>query len=127
MNTQQLAREMRQLMRSMDFISRHPALDKPGKEGRSLAKVYQQLGQAWEFLALQCQHRAGWRKLKDGRQACKICGTLKGVNERWLLLPRVRSAKSRATPARAVKLDLDAEEIALHAAISAAVARDLGR
>ena len=39
--------------------------------------------------------------------------------------PRTRSAKSRTT--RAVKLDLDAEEIALHAAISAAVARDLGR
>ncbi len=40
---------------------------------------------------------------------------------------RSRSAKLRTTPIRAVKLDLDAEEIALQAAISAAVARDLGR
>ena len=41
--------------------------------------------------------------------------------------PRARSAKSRNTATRAVKLHLDAEELALHAAVSAAVARDLGR
>lgn len=41
--------------------------------------------------------------------------------------PRVRAAKSRAATRRLGKLDLDGEEIALHAAISAAVARDLGR
>jgi hypothetical protein len=40
---------------------------------------------------------------------------------------RARSAKSRNTATRAVKLHLDAEELALHAAVSAAVARDLGR
>ena len=41
--------------------------------------------------------------------------------------PRARSAKSRNTATRTVKLNLDAEELALHAAVSAAVARDLGR
>lgn len=41
--------------------------------------------------------------------------------------PRARSAKTRNTATRAVKLNLDAEELALHAAVSAAVARDLGR
>ena len=41
--------------------------------------------------------------------------------------PRARSAKPRSTAGRPRKLDHDGEEIALHAAISAAVARDLGR
>jgi hypothetical protein len=41
--------------------------------------------------------------------------------------PRTRSAKTRNPAARTVKLNLDAEEIALHAAVSAAVARDIGR
>ena len=40
---------------------------------------------------------------------------------------RTQSAKSRTAAFKAVKLDLDAEELALHVAISAAVARDLGR
>ena len=37
------------------------------------------------------------------------------------------SAKARSHVVKPVKLQLDAEELALHAAISAAVARDLGR
>ena len=86
-----IQQEMRRLKRSMDFISQHPALDKPGQAGRALAEIYQQLGGAWELLALQCRHRAGWRKLKDGGQTCKTCGTLKGTKERWLLLPRTGS------------------------------------
>ena len=40
---------------------------------------------------------------------------------------RTRTVKPRTSAASAVKLDLDTAEIALHAAISAAVARDLGR
>ena len=87
-NQRQLKRNIRQLLRCMDFLSRHPALDKPGREGRALAEAYQQLGRAWELFALQCRHRSGWRKLKDGAQACKVCGTLKGTKETWLLLPR---------------------------------------
>jgi hypothetical protein len=38
-----------------------------------------------------------------------------------------RPTKVRASVVRPMKLNLDAEEIALHAAVSAAVARDLGR
>jgi len=41
--------------------------------------------------------------------------------------PHARSAKTRNIAPRALKLNLDAEELALHAAVSAAVARDLGR
>jgi hypothetical protein len=72
----------------MDFVSRHPALKRDTSEARRLAEIYQQLGRAWEFLALQCTHRSGWRKLRDGKSACKLCGTICGVREQWLLLPR---------------------------------------
>src|SRR5208283_2798381 len=57
-------------------------------EARRLAEIYQQLGLAWEFLALQCNHRGGRRKLRDGKSACKVCGLICGMKEQWLLLPR---------------------------------------
>ena len=87
-------------MRSMDFVARHPALKRDTAEGRKMAEVYQQLGVAWEFLALQCQHRGGWRKLREGQSACKVCGLIRGVKEQWLLLPRAgrKSVGRRATP-----------------------------
>ena len=84
----QLQRDLRRLLRSMDFVARHPALQRDTAEARRFAEVYQQLGLAWEFLALQCRHRGGWRKLRDGKSACKVCGLIRGVKEQWLLLPR---------------------------------------
>lgn len=83
-----LARDLRRLFRSLDFVSKHPALKRDTKEARRFAEIYQQLGLAWEFLALQCKHRSGWRKLRDGKSACKVCGLIRGVKEHWLLLPR---------------------------------------
>jgi hypothetical protein len=83
-----LKREFGRLFRAMDFVSRHPAAKRETMEARRFAEVYQQLGKAWEFLALQCDHRAGWRKARGKKLVCKICGTVKGVRERWLLLPR---------------------------------------
>jgi hypothetical protein len=88
MNTQALKKQLRQLFHSMDFVSRHPALKRATAEARRMAEVYQQLGLAWEFLALQCAHRGGWRKLRDGKSACKVCGLIRGAREQWLLLPR---------------------------------------
>lgn len=85
---ERLKRDLRRLSRSMDFVSRHPALKQDTAEARRFAEIYQQLGLAWEFLALQCRHRDGWRKLRDGQAACKVCGLIRGVKERWLLLPR---------------------------------------
>ena len=79
---------LRRLFRSMDFVSRHPALKRDTAEARRFAEIYQQLGLAWEFLALQCSHRGGWRKLRDGKSACKVCGLIRGTKEHWLLLPR---------------------------------------
>lgn len=72
----------------MDFVSRHPALKRDTEEAARFAEVYQHLGLAWEFLALQCRHRDGWRKLRDGKSACKVCGLIRGMKEQWLLLPR---------------------------------------
>ena len=83
----QLRRDLRCVLRSMDFVSRHPALKRDTAEARRMAEVYQQLGLAWEFLALQCMHRDGWRKLREGKSACKVCGLIRGVKEQWLLLP----------------------------------------
>ena len=84
----QLQPDLQRVLRSMDFVARHPALKRDTAEARRLAEIYQQLGLAWEFLALQCSHRGGWRKLRDGQSACKICGRIRGVKEQWLLLPR---------------------------------------
>ena len=72
----------------MDFVSRQPALKRDTKAAAWFADIYQQLGLAWEVLALQCQHRSGWRKLRDGKSACKACGLIRGAKEQWLLLPR---------------------------------------
>ena len=87
-NQMQLRRDLRRVLRSMDFVSRHPALKRDTAEARRMAEVYQQLGLAWEFLALQCKHRGGWRKLREGKSTCKVCGLIRGVKEQWLLLPR---------------------------------------
>jgi len=83
-----LKHDLRRLFRSMDFVARHPALKRDTAEARRFAEIYQQLGLAWEFLALQCSHRGGWRKLRDGQSACKVCGLVRGTKEQWLLLPR---------------------------------------
>jgi hypothetical protein len=87
-NAKQLNRDLSRLFRSMDFVSRHPALKRDTAQAQRFAEIYQQLGIAWEFLALQCTHRGGWRKLRDGKSACKVCGLIRGVKEQWLLLPR---------------------------------------
>jgi len=90
-----LKRDLNQLFRSMDFVSRHPSLKRDSAQARRFAEIYQQLGLAWEFLALQCAHKSGWRKLREGKSACKICGTVRGAKEHWFLLPRDESKIAR--------------------------------
>jgi hypothetical protein len=100
MNEKILKRDLSRLFRSMDFVSRHPALKRDSAEARRFAEIYQQLGLAWEFLALQCKHENGWRKLRDGKFACKVCGLIRGAKEHWFLLPRDgnKIIGRRATP-----------------------------
>ena len=81
-----VAEGLRGLFRSMDFVSRHPALEKGGAEGERFAEIYQQLGLAWEFLAGQCGHWDGFSKTRGGRRKCKICGSFEDAVEsavRW--------------------------------------------
>ena len=83
-----LQRDLRRLLRSMDFVSRHPALEKGGAEGERFAEIYQQLGLAWEFLARQCGHEDGFRKTRGGRKKCAICGTFEDAVSSPVLLPK---------------------------------------
>ncbi len=83
-----LRRNLQRLLRSMDYVSRHPVLRRDGAAARQMVEVYQHLGLAWEFLALQCRHDGGWRRVGEGKLACKICGSIRGMKEHWLLLPR---------------------------------------
>jgi hypothetical protein len=75
----QLKRELRQLFRSMDYVSQH--------DKKHFAAIYGQLGLAWEFLGLQCRHWDGYRRTRKGRSVCRICGKIKGTTEHWVLLP----------------------------------------
>jgi hypothetical protein len=83
-----LKQDLRRLFRSMDFVSQHPALKQEGLEAERFAELYQQLGLAWEFLAMQCRHRSGWCKNHEGKFLCKACGLIRGAKQLWLLLPR---------------------------------------
>lgn len=87
---QRLKRDIRQLMKSMDFVSGHPALAGSGRgqEAERYAAIYQQLALAWEHLALQCRHWDGFKMKRDGMRCCPICGLVKGAKESRLLLPR---------------------------------------
>jgi hypothetical protein len=74
-----LKRDLRRLFRSMDFVSQHPALKREDREAKRFAEIYQQLGLAWEFLAMQCRHRSGWCKSHEGKFVCKVCGLIRGA------------------------------------------------
>ncbi|HUT33532.1 MAG TPA: hypothetical protein VNE39_08645 [Planctomycetota bacterium] len=97
-----LKREFRSLFRSMDFVADNylRGNDRPDKTVERFAEVYQQLGVAWEYLALHCKHWDGYRKAREGKMACRICGKIKGTDEHWLLLPGKGPKRigRRATP-----------------------------
>jgi hypothetical protein len=67
---------MKKLMRSMDFVTdnflNNDALS--WKKQKPYYEIYQQLGLAWQYLAEHCGHGDGYKKTKDGKRACKICG-----------------------------------------------------
>lgn len=93
---------MRQLLQNMNFIA-DTYLRAGANSGGNLdrfAGIYQQLGLAWEYLGLQCRHGDGYRRVRDGKLACRICGHIKGSNRCWILLPREGSKRigRMATP-----------------------------
>jgi hypothetical protein len=85
-----LKKQLGALFKSMDFISNHFfASEKMGrKESQIFFNIYQQLGLAWEFLGLQCKHWDGYKKTKDKKETCKICGKVRGADDFYILLPR---------------------------------------
>jgi len=84
----ELKKEFRRLFRAMDFISsqfKNNTHDK--KDVRAYYDVYQLLGSAWEFLSLQCDHRKGYKRTRNGENVCRTCGTVKDAKESYILLP----------------------------------------
>jgi hypothetical protein len=85
-----LKKQLNALFKSMDFVS-HNFLnnEKIGeKKLEVFFNIYQQLGLGWEFLGLQCKHWDGYKKTRDKKEACKICGKVKGADDFHLLLPQ---------------------------------------
>ena len=83
-----LKKEFKRLFRNMDFVCDNYLNKKgvPEKEQERFADIYQQLGQVWEFLALQCKHWDGYKKTRGKKEVCRICGTVKGAEEHHILL-----------------------------------------
>ena len=84
-----LKKEFKRLFKSMDFVCDN-YLNKEGvpeKEQERFADIYQQLGQVWEFLALQCKHWDGYKMTRGRKEVCRICGTVKRAEENHILLP----------------------------------------
>jgi len=94
MNNEQIKKELKKqlsaLFKSMDFVTNNFLDSKKTrkKEFRVFFNIYQQLGLAWEFLGLQCKHWDGYKKMKDNKEVCKICGKVKGVDEFHILLSK---------------------------------------
>lgn len=62
MDKEHIEKELKRLFKSMDFISKR-FLDKEQPETKEFQiyfNIYQQLGLAWEFLGLQCEHWDGY-------------------------------------------------------------------
>jgi hypothetical protein len=111
----ELKKQLKALFKSMDFVSNN-FLDseKVGKkEFQRFFNIYQQLGLTWEFLGLQCKHWDGYRKTRDMKQACKICGKVKGVDDSYILLskngPKKLGVKLKPNSKKTFETKKDAE------------------
>jgi hypothetical protein len=111
----ELKKQLNSLFKSMDFVSKH-FLDntKMGeKEFELYFRIYQQLGLAWEFLGLQCKHWDGYKKTRDKKEACRICGKIKGANDFHILLsqkePKKLGVKLKPNSKKTFETKKDAE------------------
>jgi len=86
-NKAQLKADLKRVFRALDFVGKHLNGRQPPKATQQLYfDIYQPLGLAWKFLGLQCKHWDGYKRDRDGKQVCRICGKIKGVQERLFLL-----------------------------------------
>jgi hypothetical protein len=90
MTKEYVKKELKKLFKSMDFISENflNREDMNEKELQTYFDIYQHLGTAWEFLGLQCGHWEGYKKTRDRKEVCRICGKVRDVDETYYLLPR---------------------------------------
>ena len=105
-------KQLRSLLKSMDFISNN-FLRKDKKTGKDLQvyfDVYQQLGLAWEFMGLQCEHWEGYRKTRDKKDVCRICGKVKDVEDVFVLLSKEGPKKIGVTAKPNSKKTFDAKK-----------------
>lgn len=86
----ELKKQLNALFKSMDFVSENFLNNKEigKKESQIYSNIYQQLGLAWEYLGLQCGHWEGYKRTRDKKEACKICGKIKGADDYYVLLPK---------------------------------------
>jgi hypothetical protein len=112
---EELKKQLKALLNSMDFVSEH-FLDGKKMNGREFSRffrIYQQLGLAWEFLGLQCKHWDGYRKTRDKKEICKICGKVKGVDDSYILLsnkgPKKLGVKLKPNSKKTFETKKDAE------------------
>lgn len=85
-----IKKELRRLYRSMDFVN-NKFLNKKNidkKEFQKFFDIYQQLGLTWEFLGLQCKHWDGYKRARDKKEICRICGKIKDVDDLYYLVPQ---------------------------------------
>ena len=89
MKKEQLKKEIKKLLRSMDYVSNFLNNEEISeKDMQIFFRIYQQLGLAWEFLCLQCSHWEGYKKTKNNNEVCKICGKVKCVDDFYYLFPK---------------------------------------
>ncbi len=87
-------KDLKRLFRAMDFVSENFLGNRGKRRTRQVHfDIYQGLGLAWEFLGLQCAHWDGYKRNKEGRELCRICGKVKGVREQYYLIPTAGSRK----------------------------------
>ena len=84
-----LKRELRRVYKAMDFVSENFLKEDRKRVAQQVYfDVYQALGLAWEFLGLQCGHWDGYKRKRDRKRVCRICGKIKGVKDQYYLLDR---------------------------------------
>ncbi len=90
MNKMSLKKELNKLFKAMDYIVDNYLSKRKitSKDSEAFYGIYQQLGLLWEFLGSLCSHRDGY-KMENGKFICKICGRVRGVKEKYYLLPRI--------------------------------------
>lgn len=111
----ELKKQLNALFKSMDFVSNNfLGSEKIGeKEFQRFFRIYQQLGLAWELLGLQCKHWDGYKKTRDKKEACKICGKIKGADDFYILLsqkgPKTLGMKLKPNSKKTFETKKDAE------------------